>query len=75
MHKEKRLTGTLAPVNRPIDHVLAGLNIDGVNLQDAAAWGNNLLRLRDQWADINRKGRRYSDRPSNELPERPARRW
>jgi hypothetical protein len=40
---------------------LGGGNFDKEDIQQAARWGNALLRARDAWADENRKGRRYSD--------------
>ena len=44
-----------------IENALQAANFDGETLQQAAVWGNALLRARDDWARENRNGRRYSD--------------
>lgn len=45
-----------------LDSVLGSICIDGFNIDETRRWGNSLLHARDQWADLNRGGRRYSDR-------------
>jgi len=49
-----------------IETLLGGISIEGFNLEQTRTWGNALLRARDNWADRNRKGRRYSDRETAE---------
>ncbi len=52
---------TLTVRNPLVDSALAAAHFDGETIQEAARWGNALLRARDAWADQYRKGRRYSD--------------
>lgn len=63
-HKNVRGRVTLAVRNPLIEQTLLGSNLplDGSYLEDARRWGNALLKARDAWADLNRHGRRYSDR-------------
>lgn len=65
---------TLAVRNPLIEQTLLGSNVpfDATSLEDARRWGNSLLKARDAWADLNRHGRRYSDRDAASLPVRPA---
>lgn len=55
---------TLAVRNPLVEQTLLASNvpIDAPILEDARRWGNSLLKARDAWADLNRHGRRYSDR-------------
>jgi hypothetical protein len=54
---------TLTLPNPLFVSALGGGNFDEENIQEAALWGNALLRARDEWADLYRKRRRYSDEP------------
>lgn len=49
-----------------IETLLAGISIEGFNVEQTRSWGNGLLRARDAWSDRNRHGRRYSDRETAE---------
>ena len=50
----------------------AGIDPDSVEGRSAQVWGNALLRSREAWAEVNRSGRRYSDREANGPLIRPA---
>ena len=52
---------TLTLPNPLFVSALGGGNFDKQDIQQAAVWGNALLRARDAWARENRNGRRYSD--------------
>jgi hypothetical protein len=52
---------TLTLRNPLIENALAAANFDENYIQQAAMWGNVVLRARDDWADQYRRGRRYSD--------------
>lgn len=60
--KTRRERLRLAPRAPLIESVLAGNNLDGVSIEAVRGWGNALLAARQQWADANRNGRRYTDR-------------
>lgn len=55
---------TLTLPNPLFVSALGGGNFDKEDIQQAAVWGNALLRSRDAWARENRNGRRYSDASS-----------
>lgn len=44
-----------------LENMLAGISIEGFNIEETRRFGNALLRARDAWAQENRNGRRYSD--------------
>lgn len=44
-----------------IENTLASITFDGFDIQESRRWGNALMRARENWADIHRHGRRYSD--------------
>lgn len=48
-----------------IENALQATNFDKETIQQAAVWGNALLRSRDVWAAKNRSGKRYSDVPAD----------
>ena len=59
-NKEKRRT--LAPRFPRVENMLAGIsNIECCNLDEIRRFSNALVAARDEWADQNRCGRRYSD--------------
>lgn len=61
MQNVERRRAVLTPRNRLIDLVLAGHSFDEATVNKTAIWGNRLLRDRNEWADQNRRGRRYND--------------
>lgn len=40
----------------------AGIDKDSEEGLDAQVWAASILKARDAWSDLNRNGRRYSDR-------------
>lgn len=62
-HEAQKLRGraTLKPRNPLIESALQAANFDNTDVQQAALWGNVLLRDRDDWARQYRGGKRYSD--------------
>lgn len=59
--QKQRGRATLTLRNPLIESALQAANFDENDIQQAALWGNVLLRARDDWARENRNGRRYSD--------------
>lgn len=51
----------LSPRGPQIESLLAGISIDGFNIEETRRWGNALLAARDVWSGKYRHGRRYSD--------------
>lgn len=47
--------------NPRVENWLAAFNLDGINIEETRTFSNALLKARDDWADQNRFGRRYSD--------------
>ena len=45
-----------------LEALLGGLELDEETIPQTRSFGNALLRQRDARADVNRHGRRYSDR-------------
>jgi len=64
----------LAPRDPLIEQTIAGSNIslDPNDLEEVRRWSNSIRRARDAWADLNRNGRRYSDRDAPASPIRSA---
>jgi hypothetical protein len=64
----------LAPRDPLIEQTIASsnLNLDEADLEDVRRWGNSFRRSRDAWADLNRNGRRYSDKDAPAAPIRSA---
>lgn len=62
----------MAVRNPLVEQILLGgnLTLDGEGIEEARRWGNSLIRSRDAWADLNRHGRRYSDRDAPASPVR-----
>lgn len=54
--------GILAPRPTATESLLAGIHFDGFDIHETRRFANALVRERDRWADVNRHGRRYSDR-------------
>lgn len=61
-HEAQKLRGraTLTLRNPLIESALQAANFDENDIQEAALWGNVLLRDRDAWARQYRGGKRYS---------------
>ena len=62
-HDAQKLRGcaTLTLRNPLIESALQAANFDENDIQQAALWGNVMLRDRDDWARQYRGGKRYSD--------------
>ena len=60
----ERRRGTITLRRPEILSALAGAGIEGDSEEGRAAqvWAASILKARDAWADVNRQGRRYSDR-------------
>ena len=58
---EPRGRATLTLPNPLLVSALGGGNFDKDDIQEAALWGNALLRAREDWARQFRGGKRYSD--------------
>lgn len=67
---EKREGRVRLSPRRPqfIESMLAGISIDGFDIDETRRFGNALLRARDAWADRYRAGRRYSDDTADRQP-------
>jgi hypothetical protein len=48
-----------------LESMLAGISIEGFNVEETRRFGNALLRARDDWARQYRGGKRYSDDAPN----------
>lgn len=62
----------LSPKGPLIETALASINFDGFDIAETRRFGNALLAARDHWADINRNGRRYSDKETAQRKNRLA---
>jgi len=40
----------------------SNIALDGNSIENVRRWSNELIKARNAWADLNRNGRRYSDR-------------
>lgn len=61
-HERREGRNRLSVRDPRLESMLAGISLEGFNIEEARSWGNALLRARDSWADVCRRGRRYSDR-------------